>query len=399
MSEVSKVKPTAVRDILPLASFTAIGMLATDLYLPAVPMLPRALGGTIAEAQLTLASCLFALAISQILWGWACDRHGEARVLRAGILLLGGSSLLGAFAPNLPLLIIARAFQGFGAGAATAAVPALLSKRFRGPAAVRGIAIVGTAESIVPAIGPLLGTIVIAAFGWRATFAIIAVLTVALVPSVTRVLARGESGPSDPNASPLAAMGFFPLLKNRAFLRPGLAYAALFGALVLFVSAAPQFLSVHFPERPSSFSIFQIAGVASFMVAATFAGGFVERIGSGRLIAVGSILQVGACALLLGESRLFLTPSLMGIASGWGLFCAGLGLNGPASMGAALRPTGAAAGKASGLLMFVSFGLASVGTAFLGPYLERGLLPAAAALACLTAFSICVRPRWQRVPR
>lgn len=44
-----------LRSILPLALFTAVGLLATDLYLPAVPSLPQQLGGSIESAQATLA--------------------------------------------------------------------------------------------------------------------------------------------------------------------------------------------------------------------------------------------------------------------------------------------------------------------------------------------------------
>ncbi|MGQ3029634.1 MAG: MFS transporter, partial [Ferrovibrionaceae bacterium] len=65
-----------LRVVLPLAAVTGVGMLATDLYLPALPQLPAALGGTIPLAQATLAAFTLALALSQLVWGYAADRFG-----------------------------------------------------------------------------------------------------------------------------------------------------------------------------------------------------------------------------------------------------------------------------------------------------------------------------------
>lgn len=75
------------RSILPLALFTAVGLLATDLYLPAVPSLPQQLGGSIESAQATLAAFSAALAVSQLAWGAAADRLGHRRTLAFAVLL------------------------------------------------------------------------------------------------------------------------------------------------------------------------------------------------------------------------------------------------------------------------------------------------------------------------
>ena len=120
---------SVLRTALPLASLTAVGLLATDLYLPAVPQLPVLLNGTIPQSQLTLASFNGALAISQLVWGWASDRCGERRILTVGILLLFFASLMCAVSSSMELLILGRALQGFGAGAATTIVPAVLKKK------------------------------------------------------------------------------------------------------------------------------------------------------------------------------------------------------------------------------------------------------------------------------
>lgn len=54
MSPTPVTRPLLVFSLL--ACGTALGLAGTDLVLPAVPVLPRELGGTIASAQLVIAA-------------------------------------------------------------------------------------------------------------------------------------------------------------------------------------------------------------------------------------------------------------------------------------------------------------------------------------------------------
>jgi hypothetical protein len=65
----TSIHTTSIHTILPLAVLTATGMLAMDLFLPAVPAVPalqRALGVSVAQGQLTVAVFLAGLAASQL---------------------------------------------------------------------------------------------------------------------------------------------------------------------------------------------------------------------------------------------------------------------------------------------------------------------------------------------
>src|SRR5262249_43605034 len=71
----------------------------------------------------------------------------------------------------------------------------------------------------------------------------------------------------------------------------------------------------------------------------------------------------------------------------WCCFCAGLGLRGPTLMAKSLSSAGSHSGQASGLLMFLAFGLSSAATAAVAPFLAHGLLPAACFLLGMTLLS------------
>lgn len=69
--------------VAPYAAITAIGMLAIDLTLPALPSMRLELGVPLELSQATMSAFLVSLAVSQLAWGEACDRFGPSRALDA----------------------------------------------------------------------------------------------------------------------------------------------------------------------------------------------------------------------------------------------------------------------------------------------------------------------------
>lgn len=96
------------------------------------------------------------------------DLVGRRRLLLAGMLLLSLSSALCGMAPTLGLLIAARAAQGLGA-----AVMMVLTMPFVAGAAPKSstgsaLGLLGTMSAVGTALGPTLGGVLIASFGWPA---------------------------------------------------------------------------------------------------------------------------------------------------------------------------------------------------------------------------------------
>jgi EmrB/QacA subfamily drug resistance transporter len=142
--------------------------------------------GTIVTIALPAVQRTFAAEFDQLQWvvniytlmlgglilvgGGLGDRVGHRRVFLAGIVVFTAASLGCAVAPNVGLLIAARAVQGFGAALLVPQSLAIISASF--PKAVRGRAI-GTwaaASAVTSALGPPLGGFLIDAVTWRAAF-------------------------------------------------------------------------------------------------------------------------------------------------------------------------------------------------------------------------------------
>ncbi len=70
--------------MLLLSPFDLLASLGMDMYLPAVPFMPNALGTTASTIQLTLTTYLVMIGAGQLLFGPLSDRLGRRPVLLGG---------------------------------------------------------------------------------------------------------------------------------------------------------------------------------------------------------------------------------------------------------------------------------------------------------------------------
>jgi len=123
-----------------------------------------------------LVSALYlATAIGQPVVGRLIDLYGPRRLFLLGSALTGLSGLIGALAPNLGMLIVARVVLGFGTCAGYPASMYLIRSEARrtgheSPAGV--LTALSVANQTVAVIGPSLGGLLIGLGGWRTTFAV-----------------------------------------------------------------------------------------------------------------------------------------------------------------------------------------------------------------------------------
>ncbi len=204
----------------------------------ALPTMAREFGVGLDELQWVLLAYLLAITAILPVFGRLADMVGRKPILNAGLALFVSASLVVALAPNLPVLITSRVFQGIGASMFMATIMATAVTTF--PAHQRG-RVLGLIGSIVAAgtlLGPALGGLLTDAFGWRSIFFINlpvgllgAVGTLVFLPSV-----RGTGGSLrqlDPTGAVLFA-GFAAalLLGLGTGPRAGWATASVIGLLL-----------------------------------------------------------------------------------------------------------------------------------------------------------------------
>jgi EmrB/QacA subfamily drug resistance transporter len=132
--------------------------------------------------------------------GAAADRYGRKRVFAAGVVLFILASAVCGLAPNLPILIAARAVQGVGAALLTPASLALLGAAYDAKGRGQAVGVWAGASGLTSAVGPVLGGWLTQAISWRAVFFInlpVAAIAVWLVLANAKESKGARSGPVD----------------------------------------------------------------------------------------------------------------------------------------------------------------------------------------------------------
>ncbi len=139
----------------------------------AVPAIRTGFHGSLAGAQWVLNAYTLTLAGLLLTAGALGDRIGLRRMFLFGATLFTAASAACAAAPSILVLIAARVVQGVGAAALLPATLALIPYLFgdRAGRARAAVVWVGIGAGAV-ALGPLLGGVLIDAFGWRSVFLI-----------------------------------------------------------------------------------------------------------------------------------------------------------------------------------------------------------------------------------
>jgi MFS family permease len=123
----------------------------------ALPVLQRDLAATAAEAQWVVEAYALFLSALLLVGGSLGDHFGRRRMFVAGVAIFAVASALCGVAPNIEMLIAARAVQGVGAALLTPGSLAILSASFEQSERGRAIGTWSGFTSITAAVGPVLG--------------------------------------------------------------------------------------------------------------------------------------------------------------------------------------------------------------------------------------------------
>ncbi|MGG5259404.1 MFS transporter [Phycicoccus avicenniae] len=177
----------------------------------AIPSMRTGLDTSAGTIQWVVSGYALALGLVLVSGGRLGDAHGRRKMMLIGLTGFVLASAAAGFAPHVSVLIVARLVQGLAAGLLTPQSSGLIQSLFSGPE--RGIAfgLFGFTVSVSSAIGPVLGGLLIAAFGeetgWRWIFlvnvpigAVLLVAIARLVPGRVDADARRDTGLDTPGA-------------------------------------------------------------------------------------------------------------------------------------------------------------------------------------------------------
>jgi MFS transporter, DHA2 family, methylenomycin A resistance protein len=425
-SQMIHEKKPANRTIHPVSigwitTATSFGFVVVQLDVTivnvALPRISTDLHASMAALQWVVDAYALVFAVLLLSAGVLGDRFGAKRSFSFGFFLFAVASLGCGMAPNAPFLIAARALQGVGAALLVPSSLALLNHACEDDARRRShaIALWTASGGVSIAAGPVVGGLLLSAFGWRSIFLVNLpvclvgfVLTyrfasetkrqhrskhldlfgqfLAIVSLSGLTAAVIESRPLG-FGSPLVIGGFIlallggillviherriasPMIPLEFFTRPRFNSAVIFGVLVNSTYYGIIFVLSLYLQRARGFSTVQ-AGLAFLPLTATFifsniASGWVSsRFGLRMPMAVGSLIGAAGFALLFFFTN---QTSFGGMLPAFVLIPLGLGLAVPAMTTAILSSVDRVwSGTASAVLNAARQAGGAVGVAVFG---------------------------------
>ncbi|WP_421759661.1 MFS transporter [Devosia sp.] len=334
-----------------------LSSLGTSIANVGLPSFAEAFGVSFQAVQWVVLAYLLAITTLIVSVGRLGDLFGRKRLLLGGIGLFTIASAACAVAPSLWVLIAARAAQGLGAAVMMALSTAFVSEAVPKARLGSAMGLLGTMSALGTALGPSLGGVLIATFGWPALFAVnvpLGALAVVLAAwglpdgkperrvqqsfdlvgtavlaltlgayALAMTLGKGQFGLLNLGLLLVALLGTvaFLVVERRAAsplidlamfadggLRSGLATSGLVATVMMTtLVVGPFYLSRALGLEPALVGAVMSIGPIVSAVSGVFAGRLVDRLGASRTAVA------GLAGMVIGAGALVALPALLGV--------------------------------------------------------------------------------------
>ena len=353
----------------------------------ALPRIGEDLHASLAALQWTVNAYMLTLAGLILLGGSLGDRYGRRRLFVIGTVWFALASAACGLAPNIGVLIAARALQGIGGALLTPGSLALIQATYREGDRSRAVGAWSGLGGVAAAVGPFLGGWLVDGPGWRWVFLInLPVALVAVGIAVRRVPEsrdEQETGAFDVPGAALAALALAALTyalvdapvrgASVDIVGAALAAVALAVVFVLRERRAPQPMM---PLDLFSSRLFSSVNVVTLCLYAPLAGVFF-------LLPVQLQVSGGYSALQAGTAILPITVTMLTLSARSAALARRIGPRLPLTVGPLVA--------AVGILMLYRVGSGPYVTTLLPALLVQGL-GMAAFVAPLTSTVLAAVP-------
>jgi DHA1 family bicyclomycin/chloramphenicol resistance-like MFS transporter len=293
-----------------LAAIAALGPIATNLYLPALPAVREHFDASVAAVQATFSVSLVAFAFGILAWGPIADRYGRRTAVLGGLGIMITGALLSLVAQNLHWLVVGRGIQAFGTATGIVVARAILSDIYPVDRMSRALAQVTMVAVLGNSLAPVLGGFIAAGFGWRAIFAALVAAASIIGFFAWRRLPETRP-PTDrpPHGREMAAMAW-RLVRMPMFAGCVLQSAVVYATFLVFISLAPYVMVSAYGRPTTEFGFYYLFIAVGYFLGNWSVGRFMSHRDLHWMVVVGVLLSAAGAVAALAFVALGLTHPL-----------------------------------------------------------------------------------------
>ncbi|HFF1654363.1 TPA: Bcr/CflA family multidrug efflux MFS transporter [Providencia rettgeri] len=386
-----------------LGSLVAFGPLSIDMYLPALPQMGTTLQATQGQMQYTLGAFFAGFCVGMLFYGPLSDLLGRRKMLLSGLAIFTVASLLCAQATNANTLIIFRALQAFGSGAAIVMARAIARDVYPANELPKVLSLMTLVTMIAPLLAPLLGGFLLIHFQWQAIFYLLALVGLVSVSTIFLLLPETlVHQRSSENLLCVAFKNYTQVLTDREALSIIGTMAFSFAGMFAFISGSPFVYINYFGVSEQHYGLLFGCNILGMIVMLLLNVKLLKIYSLTRILTMQSGFQLAFGLLLL----LFYQQNLPIIVILVVLFLSMVNAIGTNSLSLLLQHRGKIAGSASALAISIQFALAALASVAVSVLQDESPFAMALVMAICAGLSFTsqrlsaknIRPQIQSVP-
>lgn len=292
--------------ILIIIALIGFPQISESIFTPVLPQLSHSMAISGHTTQLTMSTYFFAFAFGVLCFGALSDRIGRRQAMLIGlcVYLIGNVGLL--LSSNFHWLISARMVQAFGAAAGSVITQTIMREAFTGVERERVFSKVGAALALSPALGPLLGGVVQAIWGYRSVFSTLVIMAVVLIFYVTMRLPETRN-----NLKQECSISWWfvtkKLITSPRIWGFGLLISGVNGILFSYYAEAPFIFINNFRLSTIQYGFTGILIALSILIGSMISNYLANKLEALKIIKIGLLVTiVGAITMYIGVNNIFI---------------------------------------------------------------------------------------------
>ncbi|RUO34418.1 multidrug transporter [Aliidiomarina shirensis] len=289
-----------------LAGLVALGPLAIDAYLPAMPIMADDLSTSLHNIEITLSVFLIGFAAGQLIGGPISDHFGRRLTILVGLSLFTFGSVFIALGSSIELLWFGRILQAFGGGMGVVNTMAVVRDRYSGKDSAKILSQIVTIMMAAPLLAPFIGAFFLLISDWRSIFWFLAVYAVILLLLLRRYLPETRQITAAPKQS--AVSRYLSVLKHQRAL--GVLFAVAFSnaGMFTFITTSPGVYMGYYGVSESLYPILFAVNIIALSLCNQINIRVLQHFEPEQVLRTGQKLQLAVGIMMVGSVLLFNLP-------------------------------------------------------------------------------------------
>lgn len=366
--------------IIILAMMTMSGLMASDIYLPALPKISYAFSVNIIQTQQSFSTFLLGLAFGQLIYGLLSDRFGRKKILIIGISIFVLASLGCTLSPSLSILLVSRFFQALGACSGMVIGRTIVSDKYDVKEAGKIFTLIFPIMGLSPSLSPLLGGYLASYFGWRTVFAFTLMFGLILLGMIMYRLQETKDFAFRINLKIKdISNNYISILKSKRFFGYTITVCCAYAAYFAYLAESP-FIFNYMGFNTKQIGYFYLTIGLFYLLGNYFSRKLIQY------ITINKALLIGYSFFIIGSTFMIIT-SIIGISTPAFLFIPmsiviiGEGFLLPLGIASVITLYPEKSGYASGMMGFFQLCSAALAAALIG-YFTKGSALSMALIIC-----------------